>query len=153
MTTLNEGAVGICRCGGVWLDNAMAEQLLTAGLVDPTRSRLRALFNAARRPEKKAANYRTADRSLGGARLCVECGQPLTLMATDPALHGAQIQLDVCEGHGVWFDPGEAWSLLQIIELRVLGAEVAQQTEERTHAWGRRLGNAIDDFLRSIANS
>lgn len=123
------GAAGVCSCGGVWLDNSLCEQLLSGSLIEAARERLHALVDGAKRPEQKPVNYRTPDRTMGRARLCMECGQPLALMDTDPTVHGVTIRLDVCEDHGVWFDPGEAWCLLQSIELMKIGAGFDADTD------------------------
>lgn len=83
---------GCPGCGGIWIDNASARQVLAA----PER-----VYGEL--AERAAANARNAARA--ASPICAEC--PATLDRT--VAQG--IELDVCPEHGTWFDAHELTQL------------------------------------------
>lgn len=83
---------GCLRCGGLWLDPAASVRLTTALVPDAL-----ALADLASRRA-------TVHVELSGTQLpCPECMRPLIRRR----LPVANVDLDHCDEHGVWFDKGE----------------------------------------------
>lgn len=116
-------------CIGMWLDQTACEILLDEDLADDVRAFIRGSRAANPPPTNAAAKappppgYRVSARRSGDGRVrCMQCGhEPLTY-ETSQERHGVRLKLDVCRGHGTWFDRGEAPQFLMAIELRRYGS-------------------------------
>jgi Zn-finger nucleic acid-binding protein len=91
---VGDGSGGGCQgCAGIWVDEA--------GLA-AVRERVFADILA-------AAGPRTAPPRPDTTLACPTCGRPM--LRTDVA----SVSVDVCPGHGTWFDPGELEMLAHAI--------------------------------------
>ncbi|HRI63444.1 MAG TPA: hypothetical protein PK156_04380 [Polyangium sp.] len=116
-------------CIGMWLDQTACEILLDEDLADEVRAFIRG-SRAANPPPANAAptappaaGYRVSARRTGDGRVrCMQCGQEPLMYETSQARHGVRLKLDVCRGHGTWFDRGEAPQFLMAVELRRYGS-------------------------------
>jgi Zn-finger nucleic acid-binding protein len=129
---------GICLgCAGAWLDNRGCQAMLAGELPEPVRQLLR---DAEARAADAPGGYRSAAKAepSGDAAPCPACAAPLRPYVTDEAKQGVRVELDVCPGHGAWFDRGEAWKLLQAVELKRLAVIVDIETAARERAWDQR---------------
>jgi Zn-finger nucleic acid-binding protein len=120
-TTLRECG----QCGGLWVDMASFEQICA------DREHQAAVLGAASPAPSNAVHGE-------GARVryvpCPECGQ---LMNRINFARCSGVIVDVCKGHGTWFDPDE---LTQIVEfIRAGGLEASRAREKRALAEERRL--------------
>jgi len=114
------------RCGGLWV-SAMAFEKICAdreqqsailGAASPARAELHA------RPEQSKVRYVP----------CPQCGQ---LMNRVNFAHCSGVVVDVCKGHGTWFDRDE---LAEIVEfIRTGGLEAARTREKEQLNEERRL--------------
>lgn len=128
--------LGICvACAGAWLDNRGCQMALAGRLPDEVRQLIRA---ADARATATPGHYRDPGQAEATTATCPACAAPLSPYVTNEATQGAHIELDVCPPHGTWFDRGEAWKLLQAVEMKQLGIEVEMETAGREAAWGRR---------------
>ena len=84
-------ANGCNACGGLWLDNATS-QLVVTRLDDEALAFTQRLAASASR-----------DPGVDPEVACPECQQPLTRKRIAPAW----LDLDICLDHGTWFDAGE----------------------------------------------
>lgn len=90
------------RCGGAWIDQA------SIGRAVEERSLVPALLSdeAARRaPEPQP------DRQ---GRACPDCQAPLAATR----VHDAGVLIDLCDGHGAWFDPRELRAVIEALVRR-----------------------------------
>ncbi|MFO0617775.1 MAG: zf-TFIIB domain-containing protein [Polyangiaceae bacterium] len=102
---------GCGACGGIWVDNASAQNLVKApdAVFEDLATRCAA---GARNRSKRAA-----------APVCARCRVPL-----DPAKNG-QLELDVCTLHGTWFDAFELAGLIRsLLAKRAPSAEARPAT-------------------------
>lgn len=84
--------LGCGACGGVWLDNAASQALVTGRASD--------LVALAQQPSGRPGD--PVDPG-AGSLVCPECGEALSRVTAA----GTAIELDVCPTHGTWFDAGE----------------------------------------------
>lgn len=97
------------KCGGVWLDHEVLDRLLTdRSRQAPLRERLLQMPAAAPHEDTRKVVYLR----------CPECA---VLMNRRNPAHRSGIIVDVCAGHGVWFDDRE---LPILIQLAASGAEL-----------------------------
>ena len=119
-TTLRECA----QCGGLWVDVASFEQICA------DREQQSAALGAASAAPSKA-------ESLRGTRVqyvpCPECHQ---LMNRVNFARCSGVVVDVCKGHGTWFDPEELTKIVEFI--RAGGLEAARAREKTELAEERR---------------
>jgi Zn-finger nucleic acid-binding protein len=119
-TTLRECA----QCGGLWVDMVSFEQICA------DREQQAAVLGAA-----SPAPSNTVD---GGGRVryvpCPECDQ---LMNRINFARCSGVIVDVCKGHGTWFDPEELTEIVEFI--RAGGLEASRAREKRALAEERRL--------------
>jgi Zn-finger nucleic acid-binding protein len=112
-TTLRECA----KCGGLWVDVASFEQICA------DREQQAAVLGAASPAPSNAVNE-------AGSRVryvpCPECGQ---LMNRITFARCSGVVVDVCKGHGTWFDPDE---LTEIVEFIRAGGLEASRAREKT---------------------
>jgi Zn-finger nucleic acid-binding protein len=115
------------RCGGLWVDAATFEQICA------DREQQSAVVAASASPTP----LRTSGH-LEPARVryvpCPECGQ---LMNRVNFAHCSGVVVDICKGHGTWFDRDELAEIVGFI--RAGGLEAARAREKRQIAEERRL--------------
>ncbi len=82
----------------MWM-NRMDAIRLARGLMDERSAQLVGRVDAGQR---RVHGYRDAALGDAGRRVCPVCQDELT-----PTTTHARVEIDVCEEHGVFFDPGE----------------------------------------------
>ncbi|MGB7924256.1 MAG: zf-TFIIB domain-containing protein [Pyrinomonadaceae bacterium] len=120
-TTLRECA----RCGGLWVDVASFEQICA------DREQQAAVLGAAQPEPSNAVNG--VDARVRYVP-CPECHQ---LMNRINFARCSGVIVDVCKGHGTWFDPEELTEIVEFI--RAGGLEASRAREKRALAEERRL--------------
>lgn len=114
------------RCGGLWVTAAAFEQICA------DREQQAAVLSAASPISQKASDHPEP----GKVRYvpCPECGQ---LMNRVNFAHCSGVVIDICKGHGAWFDRAE---LSQIVDfIRTGGLEAARLREKQQLSEERRL--------------
>ncbi|MEJ7729612.1 MAG: zf-TFIIB domain-containing protein [Polyangiaceae bacterium] len=133
-----EGKLGECGgCFGVWLDNRACQLLVSGELSDAAREAIRAIEAPPAPAAGRAQGYREPATS-GGSMACPACRAPLQRYLTDEGRQGVRVQLDVCGSHGTWFDRGEAWTLLQAVQLKRLALDAELDSDARERSWDAR---------------
>ena len=118
------------RCGGLWVDAATFEQICldreqqSAVLMGGGGSSSPASLRASSRGEPGRVRYVP----------CPECGQ---LMNRVNFAHCSGVVVDICKGHGTWFDRDELAEVVSFI--RGGGLEAARAREKQQIAEERRL--------------
>jgi Zn-finger nucleic acid-binding protein len=132
--------LGCRQCLGIWMDNHVCQRLVDGKLPSEVRAQIRNTGLHDADTSQRGGHYRT--QAVASDRACVRCGAPLTPYTTSVEQHGAAVRLDVCAEHGTWFDQGEAWALLQAVELKRLAYTTAKlerlrrrDAVESTEAW------------------
>jgi len=126
MQALRLGATAVrecAGCGGLWLDAAALDQLVSARDEHVATSSIL----AARRPRTEAPQDTV--RYLP----CPGCAK---LMNRVNFAHASGVILDVCKGHGVWLDRGELERVLGFVDAG--GLAVAREREKVKLAEERR---------------
>jgi Zn-finger nucleic acid-binding protein len=132
------------RCFGLWLDNRGCHLLVDGALSEAACEAIRDVDAqpAPGAPPPPRAVYRAPAREGGddedAARACPVCGAPLKAHVTDEEQQGIRVRLDVCPPHGTWFDRGEAWTLLQAVQLRQFADDVAIEAQAAEQRWRAR---------------
>ncbi len=114
------------RCGGLWVSAAAFEQICA------DREQQAAVLSAASPLSQKASDHLEA----GKVRYvpCPECGQ---LMNRVNFAHCSGVVIDICKGHGTWFDRDELSRIVDFI--RAGGLEAARAREKQQLSEERRL--------------
>jgi Zn-finger nucleic acid-binding protein len=106
------------QCGGLWVDVESFERICA------DREQQSAVLGAASPAPSRAVNGR-------GGRVryvpCPECGQ---LMNRVNFAHCSGVVVDVCKGHGTWFDRDELAEIVEFIRAGGLEASRARQKVE-----------------------
>jgi Zn-finger nucleic acid-binding protein len=115
------------RCGGLWVDVATFEQICA----DREQQSTVLLGAAAPAPKKESG-----ESTPGKVRYvpCPECGQ---LMNRVNFAHCSGVVVDICKGHGTWFDRDELAEIVGFI--RGGGLEAARARDKQQLAEERRL--------------
>lgn len=124
-TPVEEFAVGMtnvrecARCGGVWIDAAAFERICSE------REEQSAALAA---PVQKPARANSVAAS-GGVRYvpCPECGQ---LMNRVNFARCSGVVVDVCKGHGTWFDRDELQRVIEFIRAGGMATSRAREIEQ-----------------------
>ena len=107
------------RCGGVWLDVASFERICA------DREEQSAVLGAA-----SPAPSHQIDSQSEGSRVryspCPQCGQ---MMNRINFARCSGVILDLCKGHGTWFDASELRAIVEFI--RGGGLELSREREKR----------------------
>ena len=109
-------------CAGIWLSHGAFRHLVERAEASPGTAKVHAA--AARASAAKTAQPNRLEIPERLYRPCVECGQLMHRRNYD---HRSGVIIDVCNGHGVWFDPDELAAILRWI--REGGARLARETE------------------------
>ncbi|HEX8143497.1 MAG TPA: zf-TFIIB domain-containing protein [Pyrinomonadaceae bacterium] len=114
------------RCGGLWVDVATLEQICA------DREQQSAVLGGAASPVPAKAS---GQGEPGRVRYvpCPECGQ---LMNRVNFAHCSGVVVDICKGHGTWFDRDELAEIIGFI--RAGGLEAARAREKQQLAEERR---------------
>jgi Zn-finger nucleic acid-binding protein len=129
MASVAVGAIKVsecARCGGLWMSAAAFEQICA------DREQQAAVFSAASPVSAKAGDH----PEQGKVRYvpCPECRQ---LMNRVNFAHCSGVVIDICKGHGTWFDRNE---LSQIVDfIHAGGLEAARAREKQQLSEERRL--------------
>jgi Zn-finger nucleic acid-binding protein len=128
MSSITLGSVGMreCeQCVGLWVDVAAFENICA------DREQQAAVLGAA----LPAPARETPSEELSSIRYvpCPQCGQ---LMNRINFARCSGVVVDICKGHGTWFDRDELSRIVQFI--RGGGLEVSRQKEKSELEWERR---------------
>ena len=107
------------KCGGLWIEVAAFEKICA------DRERQSAVLGAASPVPQSKASASGALRQIKYAP-CPHCGQ---LMNRVNFARCSGVVVDVCRGHGTWFDRDELREIVEFI--RAGGLELARQKEKR----------------------
>lgn len=123
---IDDVAIDECpRCVGVFIDRTAIERLLA----DRQQARAESVVGAYRGTPRKP------DSGAPGGKLYIKCPQCATIMNRRLFARGAGVIVDVCRGHGTWFDAGE---LPVVVEFVMNGgleqAEKKELAEQRESA-------------------
>lgn len=133
------------RCGGLWVSAAAFEQICAdreqqaaiLGAASPARAQHSV------RPEQSRVRYVP----------CPECGQ---LMNRVNFAHCSGVVVDICKGHGTWFDRDELAEIVEFIRAGGLDAararEKQQLVEERRLLRQEQLANATKSGSHMLIN-
>jgi len=125
------------RCVGVYIDSIAIERMLG----DRQQARAEAVVGAyrgvARRPE-----------SITG-RIYVKCPSCRTIMNRRQFARGAGIIVDVCRGHGTWFDAGELPAVVEFVMNGGLERAEKKSIEEAHEAARRAISEANAAQMRT----
>ena len=114
------------QCGGLWMDVASFEEVCAS------REQQAAVLGAASPVPSNAVGSR------GGARVqYVPCPQCQQLMNRVNFAHCSGVIVDVCKGHGTWFDRHELTEIVEFI--RAGGLEASRHREKAKLEEERRL--------------
>jgi Zn-finger nucleic acid-binding protein len=118
-------------CRGMWLDQTACELLVNEEMPDEPRGFIR-VDGPSTKTAPVTMGYRTAARQSGdSSMLCPQCSGSLLSYATSEGRHGVTVKLDVCAGHGTWFDRGEARTLLSAVEMKRLDVQFERERHAR----------------------
>ena len=114
------------KCSGLWLDVAAFERVCAS------REQQSAVLGLASTVPGHAVNLSAAP-----IQVCyIPCPQCAQLMNRMNFAHCSGVIVDVCKGHGTWFDASE---LRQIVEfIRAGGLELSRQKEKRAIEFERQ---------------
>jgi Zn-finger nucleic acid-binding protein len=126
---LGDIAVDDCpACGGVFIDGAAIERLLG----DRQQVRAETVLGVYR------GQPRASDITRPGGKLYIKCPDCKTVMNRRQLARGAGVVVDVCRGHGTWFDAGELPVVIEFVMNggleRAEKAEIADQREAARRA-------------------
>jgi Zn-finger nucleic acid-binding protein len=130
------------QCMGLWVDVASFEQICA------DREQQSAVLGAA-----SPAPMHSVSEAKGAVRYvpCPECGQ---LMNRVNFARCSGVVIDVCKGHGTWFDRDELREIIEFIRAGGLEAarfrEKEQLAEERRRLQQEQLAAAREDSLFGI---
>lgn len=125
--TLGGEALRECEhCSGLWLDVAAFERICTS------REQQSSVLGVASTVPGHAANL-TAEPTKVCYVPCPQCGQ---LMNRMNFAHCSGVIVDVCRGHGTWFDRDELREIVEFI--RAGGLELSRQKEKRAIEFERQ---------------
>ncbi len=116
---------GCESCGGLWLDNLGARQLMDGKLPAETRAFIERVDGLSAKTPPTKASYRGAPRKT--ARTCPECGKALEAQAC------MGLEIDVCLVHGTFLDRHEA---LRIARTTTQWAALDKEQREMEEANG-----------------
>jgi hypothetical protein len=148
--------LGCDRCGGLFIDNEGCWALLRGDVDDRSKELVRGWTMKERPapgPPGELGAYRKAARKDDEEEplRCPGCRHALLGVDTDRDKHGVAIHLDVCRDDGTWFDAGEAWGLLQGVQLSSMAASLAVEMDRRDAAWSRNdQGELFMIFLETM---
>jgi Zn-finger nucleic acid-binding protein len=125
-------------CHGVFIDKAAIEHILA----DRQQARAESVVGAYR------GTPRVADTAKPGGKLYIKCPQCRTIMNRKLFARGAGVIVDVCKGHGTWFDPGE---LPVVVEFVMNGG--LEQAEKKEIADQRDAANRAKAEARAMQAS
>lgn len=112
------------RCAGVFIDAKAIEQLLAA--------------RAEARAEAVLGAYqgvpRASDMTARGGKLYIKCPICGTVMNRTQFARGAGVVLDVCRGHGTWFDAGELPVVVEFVRNGGLARAEKAELDDRRQA-------------------
>lgn len=138
-------------CAGVFIDARAIERLLS----DRAEARAEAVLGAYQ------GTPRRPDTTGRGGKLYVKCPVCSTIMNRRQFAQGASVVVDVCRGHGTWFDAGELPIVVDFVRngglARAQKAELERLTTEAKRATGqaaalRATRSTVDgDIERGIA--
>lgn len=141
--------LGCNVCCGIFMDNRGCARLIEGSLPDDVRDQIRYTTLHAARKGDAPAGYRT--RAAASDRACPICNTALAGYVCTRKTHGVDVHIDVCAEHGTWFDQGEAWALLQAVDLKRLELRIqieervrAELAEESTEAWSQFMELLVD---------
>ena len=118
--TLGVTAMRECeRCGGLWIEVAAFEQIC-----EDREQQAAVLGAASPAPLPKSASSGALPKIR--YRPCAQCGQ---LMNRINFARCSGVVVDVCRGHGTWFDRDELRGIVEFI--RAGGLELSRQKEKR----------------------
>lgn len=131
-----QGQIWKCTaCRGMWFDQTTCEMVLDEDLAEDVREFIRGTEAGKTLPPRPPrAGYRVSARRSGeGGIRCAECGQEPLAYTTSSTHHGVKLRLDVCRGHGTWFDRGEAPQFMMAVELRRYGSHGPVAEDDLKH--------------------
>ena len=132
------------RCGGLWMDAAAFERICA------DREQQAAVLGA---PLAKLANAAGSKEDSGHVRYvpCPECAQ---LMNRVNFARCSGVVVDVCKGHGTWFDRDELQRIIEFVRAGGLSVsrarEVEQLAEERRRLRQQQLAATDTDSLLGL---
>jgi Zn-finger nucleic acid-binding protein len=125
--TIGDTAMRECeRCGGLWVEFAAFEKICA------DREQQSAVLGAAFPAPVRRSTDSTDFEKIRYVP-CPQCGQ---LMNRINFAHCSGVIVDVCKGHGTWFDRDELSGIVEFI--RGGGLEVARQKEKRSIEFERQ---------------
>jgi len=123
--TLGGSAMRECEsCGGLWLEVAAFEKLCADREQQSAVLGMASPMTAPQDPTKREVKVRYIP--------CPQCGQ---LMNRINFARCSGVIVDVCRGHGTWFDESELREIVEFI--RAGGLELSRQKEKRELAFER----------------
>jgi Zn-finger nucleic acid-binding protein len=145
--------LGCGRCGGQWLDQKGTQRVMDGLLSEQARSMARSVSERADDDGPTGGDYRGAQPG-ARARACPICSGGLGKRT----IAGVNIEIDVCERDGTWFDAHELEALAKHFELQaaIVDAEAGMEirnlaeaeSNERRARWGSRvLGGVLGGIL------
>jgi Zn-finger nucleic acid-binding protein len=128
------------RCLGVFIDATAIERMLT----DRQQARAEAVLGI-----YKSADRRPEPRAAGPKKLYIKCPTCRTIMNRKQFARGANTIVDVCRGHGTWFDAGELPAIVEFVMNG--GLERAERTalEEARQAAKQAQADALTAQFRA----
>ncbi len=139
--TLGSAAMRDCEnCSGLWVEVEAFEKICA------DREQQSAVLGAA----TPAPARQTSSEELSGIRYvpCPQCGQ---LMNRINFAHCSGVIVDICKGHGTWFDCDELSTIVQFI--RGGGLEVSRQKEKSEIEFERQQLHREQHVAANRANS
>src|SRR5262249_30996274 len=127
---------GCASCGGIWIDNAAGHFVVTGQLSDDVKAFAEDLAARGAENARRGAiptGYRARAVPGAGERVCPVCEAPLV----QRHLRDGDLDVDLCEQHGTYFDVHELVRTAQSVEARILGERVARRELEERLAEGR----------------
>lgn len=129
--------LGCGLCGGLWLDNASAQRVMSRYDDAVRELASRATTNATARPDVRAPVS------------CAECGGAMQRKRV------ADVELDLCPAHGTWFDAGELERVIAPLQPPPVQTPMADASDEETPNfgvdWGGVAGNVAVGAFELLA--
>jgi Zn-finger nucleic acid-binding protein len=139
---IDDVAVDECpSCIGVFIDRVAIERLLG----DRQQARAESVVGTYR------ATPRKPDTSKPGGKLYIKCPECSTIMNRKLFARGAAVVVDVCRGHGTWFDAGELPVVVDFVMNGGLEAAEKKEIADQREAARRMQQEAYSAQLRGSA--
>jgi Zn-finger nucleic acid-binding protein len=125
------------RCLGVFLDTVAVQRVIE----DRAHVRAEALLGAVPKAEVHATLR-------PGEKMYLKCPTCHTIMNRTQFAHGAGIIVDVCKGHGTFFDSGELPAVIEYVAQGGLGSAVKKHMERGHEHAGKALTELLGHLFR-----